>query len=86
MPATLRIHFVTLCINNYDYEYYMPLLHIIMNITLITPNGIFVAPLREFLKYMRWSIIQERCNEMLHNGVTELHIGSSITLLGEYDS
>ena len=30
------------------YEY-LPLLHIVLNNTLITPNGIFVAPLREFL-------------------------------------
>ena len=67
------------------YEY-LPLLHIILNNALITPNGIFVAPLRELLKYMRCSIILERCNETLHNGVTELHNGSSITLLGEYDS
>ena len=34
----------------------LPLLHFLNN-TLITPNGIFVAPLREFLKYMRCSII-----------------------------
>ena len=68
------------------YEY-LPLLHIILNNTLITPNGmIFVAPLREFVKYMRCSIILEGCNETLHNGVTELHNGISITLLGEYDS
>ena len=53
---------------------------------LITPNGIFVAPLREFLKYMGCSIILEGCNETPHNGITELHNGSSITLLGEYDS
>ena len=66
------------------YEY-LPLLHIILNNTLITPNGIFVAPLREFLKYIRCSIILEGCNETLHNGVTELH-NSSITLLREYDS
>ena len=59
------------------YEY-LPLLHIILNNTLITPNGIFVAPLREF---MRCSIILEGCNETLHNGVTELHNGNSITLL-----
>ena len=72
--------FVTLCSNN------LPLLHIILNNTLTTPNGIFVAPLREFLKYMRCSIILEGCNETLHNGVTELHNGSSITLLREYDS
>ena len=52
----------------------------------ITPNGIFVAPLKEFLKYMRCSIILEGCNETLHNGVTELHNESSMTLLGEYDS
>ena len=65
---------------------YLPLLHIILNNTLITPNGIFVASLRKFLKYMRCSIILEGCNETLHNGVTELHNGSSITLLGEYDS
>ena len=67
--------FVTLCNN-------LPLLHIILNNTLITPNGIFVAPLREFLKYMRCSTILEGCNKTLHNGVTELHNGSSITLLG----
>ena len=67
------------------YEY-LPLLHIILNNKLITPNGIFVAPLREFLKYMGCSIILEGCNETPHNGVTELHNGSSITLLGEYDS
>ena len=42
--------------------------------------------LREFLKYMRCSIILEGCNETLHNGVTELHNGSSIILLGEYNS
>ena len=65
--------FVTLCIN-------------IMNICLITPNGIFVVPLREFLKYMRCSINLEGCNETLHNGVTELHNESSTTLLREYDS
>ena len=63
------------------YEY-LPLLHIILNNTLITPNGIFVAPLREILKYMRYSIILEGCKETLHNGATELHNGSSITLLG----
>ena len=74
--------FVTLCL---IYEY-LPLLHIILNNTLITPKGIFVAPLREFLKYMRCSIILEGYNETLHNSVTELHNGSSITLLGEYDS
>ena len=62
---------------------YLPLLHIILNNTLITPNGIFVAPL---MKYMRCSIILEGCNEALHNGIIELHNGSSITLLGEYDS
>ena len=38
----------------------------------VTPNGIFVAPLREFLKCMRCSMILEGCNETLHNGVTEL--------------
>ena len=65
---------------------HLPLLHIILNNTHITPNGIFVAPLREFLKYMRCSIILEGCNETLHNGVTESHNGSFITLLGEYDS
>ena len=32
----------------------------------VTPNGIFVAPLREFLKYMRCSMILEGCNETLH--------------------
>ena len=67
------------------YEY-LPLFHAILNNTLITPNDIFVAPLREFLKYMRCSIILEGCNETLHNGVTELHNGSSIILLREYDS
>ena len=67
------------------YEY-LPLLHIILNNKLITTNGIFVAPLREFLKNMGCSIILEGCNEIPHNGVTELHNGSSITLLGEYDS
>ena len=67
---------VTLCSNIW-------ILHIILNNTLITPNDIFVAPLREFLKYMRCSIILEGCNETLHNDVTELHNGSSITLLGE---
>ena len=72
-------HFVVI------YEY-LPLLHIILNNKLITLNGIFVAPLREFLKFMRCSIILEGCNETPHNGVTELHNGSSITLLGEYDS
>ena len=75
--------FVALRIKLYEY---LPLLHIILNNTLITPNGIFGASLREFLKYMRCSIILEGCNETLHNGVTELHNGSSITLLGEYDS
>ena len=67
------------------YEY-LPLLHNILNNTLITPNGIFVASLMEFLKYMRCSINMEGYNETLHNGVTELHNGSSITLLREYDS
>ena len=45
---------------------YLPLLHIILYNTLgvasVIPNGIFVVPLREFLKYMGCS-----------NGVTELH-------------
>ena len=35
---------------------------------------------------MGCSIILEGCNKTPHNGVTELHNGSSITLLGEYDS
>ena len=71
---------VTLCIN-----ICLVLLHIINN-TLITPNSIFVAPLREFLKYMRCSITLEGYNETLHNGITELHNRSSITLSGDYVS
>ena len=55
----------TLSINNY-YEY-LPLLHIILKNTLrmasVVPNGIFVASLRDFLKYMRCSIILEGCND-----------------------
>ena len=33
----------------------------------VTPNGIFVAHLREFLKYIGCSMILEGCNEALHN-------------------
>ena len=81
------IFFFHLLVNGFSVIYeYLPLLHIILNNTLMTPNGIFVAPLRDFLKYMRCYIILEGCNETLHNGVTELHNGSSITLFGEYDS
>ena len=61
----------------------LPLLHIILNNTLITPSGIFVAPLREFLKYIRCSILLEGCNETMHIGVSELYNESSITLLGD---
>ena len=39
----------------------------------VTPNGIFVAPQREFLMYMRCSMILEGHHETQHNGVTELH-------------
>ena len=56
------------------YEY-LPLLHIILNNKLITPNGIFVAPLKEFLKYMGCPIILEGCNETPHYGVTEPTMG-----------
>ena len=92
MPATLSytgklvsvifLGLICLCASRIEY---LPLLHIILNNKLITPNGIFVAPLREFLKYKGCSIILEGCNETPHNGVTELHNGISITLLGEYD-
>ena len=54
--------------------YYLPLLHITLNNTFgvasVIPNGILVAPLREFMKYIRCSMILEGCNETLHNGVT----------------
>ena len=73
---------ISVCKLDCNEDIFVTLLRIILNNTLITPNGIFVAPLSEFLKYMRCSIILEGCNETLHNGVTELHNGSSITLLG----
>ena len=54
----------TLCITNYEY---LPLLHIILKNTLgvasVVPDGIFVVLLRDFLKYMRCSIILEGCND-----------------------
>ena len=73
--------FVTLC-NNNNNEYLPLLLHIILNNTqwyiCSTPEG--------GLEVHEMFYILEGCNETLHNGVTELHNGSFITLLGEYDS
>ena len=50
--------FVTLCSN---------IMNICVYYTLFSTTP--VAPLREFLKYMRCSIILEGCNETLHNAM-----------------
>ena len=48
----------------------------------VTPNGIFVAPLREFLTYMRCFMILEGCNETLHKVLLNSTGRSLDTLLG----
>ena len=48
----------------------------------VTPNEIFEAPMREFLKYMRYSMILKGCNETLHMVLLNSTGMSFVTLLG----
>ena len=53
-----------------------------LEVAFVTPNGLFVAPLREFLKYMGCSImILEGHNKTLHMVLLNSTGRSLVTLL-----
>ena len=61
---------------NYEFVF------ITLGVPSVTPNRIFVAPPREFLKYVMCSMILEVCNKTLHMVLLNSTGSNVVTLLG----